>query len=108
MNMNQPIELASVAVTINPKDLLEKDHMVLAGDFATTNDDSPLKIYIAGSEQKGLIPLYSIGLTSEGDDIYVKRFFVKREDAIFVDDSHVNFGGILWKLRDMLKDDPEF
>lgn len=108
MTHNKEIDTPVVNITINPKNLLEKDHKVERGDFATTNDASPLKIYIAGTKQHDLIPLYYIGLTAEGDDIYVKRFFAKEADVIYLEDAYVNVDGALWKLREQLKEDPEF
>lgn len=108
MKHNKEIDIPAVNVTFNPKNLLEKDHKVERGDFVTTNDGSPLKIYIAGTKQHDLIPLYSIGLTAEGDDIYVKRFFAAEADVIYLEDAYVNVDGVLWRLREQLKEDPEF
>ena len=80
------------------KDLLERDKEIRVGDFVTINNNTPLKVYIVKSITGSTATLYYIELTAVNDDVYIKELRVPFNNLLYLGDSYVNVGGILWNM----------
>lgn len=82
------------------KDLLDKDKEIKEGDFVTINNDAPVEVYVVKSITGSTAALYCIEITESKDDVYVKEVYVPTNDLLYLGESYVNVGGMLWKIRD--------
>ena len=84
----------------NPKDLLEKVTEFGEGDFVTTNDNEPLRIYVVVQIKDGLCYIRGIKMYPFGDYTYVEDLIENKDSLFLIDDSLVQVDGHLWKVRD--------
>ena len=91
----------------NPKELLDKTAPVTIGDFVTTNDTSPMKVYVVKDIGKEVALIIGLGITELGDDVLLKEHIVSTGSLIYVDESLVTVNSVLWEEREAIKKDDE-
>ena len=87
---------------VNPKDLLDKGIKLHIGDFVTIDDNGDVQVSVVREIDDDEVTLCSIEITESKDDIYIKQSVAQIKDVIYVGESFVNVGGLLWRVRDAI------
>ena len=87
----------------NPKDILERIKEFNEGDFVTTDDNDPLRIYVVVEIKDGLCYIRGIKMSPFGDYTYVEDIIENKENLFLIDESLVQVDGHLWRVRDEVR-----
>ena len=93
-----------IAEITKPKDLLDRSIPITSGDFVTIYDDADFcKVGLVKSIDEGIAVIYNLLITEENDDIYLEEKEIEVSQLVYLDDSFVNVNGVLWQIRDCIK-----
>lgn len=87
----------------NSKDILERIKEFNEGDFVTTDDNDPLRIYVVVEIKDGLCYIRGIKMSPFGDYTYVEDIIENKENLFLIDESLVQVDGHLWRVRDEVR-----
>lgn len=87
----------------NAKSLLEREKGICKGDFVTIDNESQLEVYVVKEiTNDNMAILYYLDLTESKDDICIKIIYVPTFSLLYLGDSYVNVGGLLWQIRNKI------